>query len=308
MAYCSRRDLIKTGSLCVAAALLPRSTGNAQAQRNDLRLRRIPRSGESIPCVGIGSYQTFDVSGHSPKAEVQEVLRLFHAQGGRLIDSSPMYGNAEAVIGEVSAELRPDPAFFMASKVWTSGRAAGIAQMEQTMRRMGTPRMFLMQVHNLVDVSTHLATLQEWKTAGRVKYVGVTHYTESAYPQLERAMETNRLDFVQVNYSMAERAAEKRLLPAAQSTGTAVIVNRPFAQASLFQATRGKALPPWATDLGAATWAQFFLKYILAHPAVTCVIPATRNPRHLVDNMGAGRGPLPDEKLRNRMLGELERS
>jgi diketogulonate reductase-like aldo/keto reductase len=190
----------------------------------------------------------------------------------------------------------------MATKVWTTGREAGIRQMEKSMRRMKVARMDLMQIHNLQDWRTHLKTLQAWKAAGRIRYTGITHYHSGAYGDLERLMKGGEFDFVQFNYSMAEREAEERILPLAQETGTAVIVNRPFAQASLFSRVRGKELPAWAAEFDCKSWGQFFLKYILGHPAVTCVIPATSKPNHLVDNMGAAIGRLPDAAMRKRMV------
>lgn len=270
--------------------------------------RPIPRSGEMLPAIGLGSWRTLDIGG-SPqeRSEARETLRRFAELGGRVVDSSPMYGSAESVIGSLAAELQLTRRLFLATKVWTSGRAAGVRQMEESMRRLGVERLDLMQVHNLVDAETHLATLREWKSAGRVRYLGVTHYRASAHDELERLMRGQKLDFVQVNLSLAEPEADDRLLAAARDTGTAVLVNRPFAEGALFPRVRGKALPDWAAEIDCASWAQFFLKWILAHPAVTCVIPATGNPRHVADNMGAGLGRLPDQPMRRRML-ELVRS
>ena len=267
--------------------------------------KKIPSTGEAIPVIGIGSYETFDVTSDPHKAEVRAILKAFYDNGGRLIDSSPMYGNAESVIGEISEALGLHRSFLMATKVWTSGREQGIEQMNRSFARMKVEKMFLMQVHNLLDVDTHLKTLREWKKAGRLKYIGVTHYTESAYAHVEREIERGGLDFLQINYSLAEREAEKRLLPAAKANGVAVIVNRPFAQGALFTQVRGKTLPEWAKQHGIATWGQFFLKFIVSHPAVTCVIPATRNPKHLLDNLGAGSGTLPDDHTRRRMMQDL---
>ena len=227
--------------------------------------RPIPRSGELLPMVGLGTYQSFDV-GRRTQANanpLKEVLRQFVQHGGQLVDSSPMYGTAESVVGDLADELGNHPQLFMATKVWTSGREAGIRQMEESMRRMKVARMDLMQIHNLQDWKTHAKTLQEWKAAGRIRYTGITHYHSGAYDELERLMKTKEFDFVQFNYSIAEREAEERVLPLAQETGTAVIVNRPFAQASLFSRVRGKELPPWAAEFDCKSWGQFFLKYIL---------------------------------------------
>ncbi|HWQ39552.1 MAG TPA: aldo/keto reductase [Burkholderiales bacterium] len=264
--------------------------------------RAIPRSGESLPVVGLGTYQTFDVGDDRAAREpLREVLRALVEHGGSVIDSSPMYGSSEAVVGELCAELELRPRLFLATKVWTSGRDAGVRQMEQSLRRMRAESLDLMQIHNLVDWRTHARTLREWKQAGRIRYAGVTHYHSGAYDELERVMKTRQFDFVQLNYSIAEREAEETLLPLAQELGMAVIANRPFAQASLFSRVQGRPLPSWAAEFDCGSWAQFFLKYILAHPAVTCVIPATSKPKHMLDNLMAGYGKLPDEKARRRM-------
>ena len=270
--------------------------------------RPIPASGEMLPVVGLGTYQSFDVgSGAAERDPVKEVLRLFAQQGGKLVDSSPMYGPSESVVGDLAAELGISGALFMATKVWTSGREAGIRQMEESLRRMKVERMDLMQIHNLLDWKTHLGTLQQWKAAGRIRYIGITHYHSGAYAELERLMKTKDFDFVQFNYSIAEREAEDRILPLAHELGIAVIVNRPFAQASLFSRVKGKDVPAWAAEFDCRSWAQFFLKYILAHPAVTCVIPATGKPQHLVDNMMAGVGCFPDAAMRQRMVKFMDK-
>ena len=269
--------------------------------------RPIPRSGEMLPVIGLGTYQAFDVGGaESEREPVREVLREFARRGGSVVDSSPMYGESEGVIGDLAAEIGVSPKLFLATKVWTTGRDDGIRQMEQSFRRMRTQRMDLMQVHNLLDWRTHLATLRAWKEQGRVRYIGITHYTASAYDELARVLRSEELDFVQLNYSIIERDAEQRLLPLAAERRVAVLVNRPFAEARLFNRVRGKALPPWAAEIGCNTWAQFFLKFVVAHPAVTCAIPATSKAKHLVDNMQAGVGPLPDESTRARMARYLE--
>jgi diketogulonate reductase-like aldo/keto reductase len=270
--------------------------------------RPIPRVGELLPVVGLGTYQSFDVgNGVGERDPLKEVLRLFVQHGGALVDSSPMYGSSESVVGDLAADLGITGQLFMATKVWTSGREAGIRQMEESLRRMKVARMDLMQIHNLQDWATHLKTLQAWKAAGRIRYMGITHYHSGAYGDLERLMKSRAFDFVQFNYSMAEREAEGRILPLAQETGTAVIINRPFAQASLFSRVRGKEVPAWAAEFECKSWGQFFLKYILGNPAVTCVIPATSKPHHLVDNMGAGVGKLPDEKTRRRMVAFMDK-
>ena len=280
----------------------------ADADAFTVTKRPIPRTGEMLPVAGLGTYQSFDVgNGAGERESLKEVLRLFAQHGGALVDSSPMYGSSESVIGDLADGLGITGQLFMATKVWTSGREAGIRQMEESMRRMKVARMDLMQVHNLLDLRTHVKTLQEWKVSGRIRYMGITHYNSGAYGDLERLMKTKEFDFVQFNYSVAEREAEERLLPLARETGTAVIVNRPLAQASLFSRVRGKELPVWAAEFDCRSWGQFFLKYILGHPAVTCVIPATSKPHHLVDNMMAGIGRLPDAAMRKRMVDYMDK-
>ena len=264
--------------------------------------RPIPKSGETLPAVGLGTWQAFDVAGDAGgTAQARAALKALVDSGGRVIDSSPMYGSAESVSGQLAQELGVQPKLFVATKVWTSGKQAGIRQMENSMRKLRVARLDLMQVHNLVDAATHLATLRDWKKAGRVRYLGVTHYHAGAHRDLEKYITPGDIDFVQVNYSLAEPEADRRLLAAAAESRTAVIVNRPFAEGAMFGRVKGKPLPEWATELGCASWAQFFLKWVLAHPAVTCAIPGTRNPKHVTDNMGAAFGPLPDEAMRKRM-------
>ncbi|HKU72193.1 MAG TPA: aldo/keto reductase [Burkholderiales bacterium] len=263
--------------------------------------RPIPRSGEMLPMVGVGTWQTFDVGPKSPeRAELKEVLRLLAAAGGSVVDSSPMYGKAEGVVGDLTHDGLREKLFF-ATKVWTSGRDSGIRQMDESFKLMRTDRMDLMQVHNLLDLGTHSKTLREWKSAGRIRYIGITHYHDGAHAELEKIVRTKSWDFVQFNYSMAEPEAEARLLPACAESGTAVIINRPFSQGGLFPKVKGKALPPWAAEFDCSSWAQFFLKYLLGHPAVTCVIPGTRRVEHLKDNVQAGMGRLPDAAMRRRM-------
>lgn len=264
--------------------------------------RPVPRSGELLPVIGLGTYNVFDVAPHAPEmAELKQVLKIFVAGGASVVDSSPMYGRAESVVGELASELALHPSLFLATKVWTSGREAGIRQMQHSLRVMRTQRIDLMQVHNLLDLATHLKTLREWKRAGTIRYLGITHYHSGAYGELERLLKTRDYDFVQFNYSLAEREAETRLMPVAAETGTAVIVNRPFAQGALFATVRNQVLPAWAAEFDCASWAQFFLKYILAQPAVTCVIPGSGKVRHMADNLGAGTGRLPDAGQRKRM-------
>lgn len=273
------------------------------AARAAERLQRpIPKTGETIPAVGLGTWQAFDVAGDAAEtAQAREALKALVDLGGRVIDSSPMYGSAESVSGQLADELRVKAKLFVATKVWTSGKQAGIRQMEDSMRKLRVERLDLMQVHNLVDAGTHLATLRDWKSAGRVRYLGVTHYHAGAHADLEKIIRPGDIDFVQVNYSLAEPEADRRLLAVAADSRTAVIVNRPFAEGSMFRRVKDKPLPDWATEIGCASWAQFFLKWILGHPSVTCAIPGTRNPKHVADNLGAAAGPLPDEAMRRRM-------
>lgn len=271
--------------------------------RNPLHTRPIPKSGEALPVVGLGTWQVFAV-GPDPKARapLMEVLRLLFEGGGRVIDSSPMYAPAEAVTGDLLAQMGPHPAPFLATKVWTHGRKRGIGQMEASMRYLRTGRIDLMQVHNLVDWRTQIATLRDWKERGQIRYIGVTHYTPAAFDELARVIESEPLDFVQLPYSIAVRDAEKRLLPLAQEHEVAVLVNRPFEGGDLFRSVRRRLLPDWAAAFEAGTWSQFFLKYLLGHPAVTCIIPGTAKPEHMLDNLAAGRGRLPNDRERRRMV------
>jgi diketogulonate reductase-like aldo/keto reductase len=299
MPHCpARRRVLTLGATFALGGLMPTNPSAAPS----LVERAIPKSGEGLPVVGLGTWQVFDVAGNA--AEVQqarETLQRFVEQGGKVVDSSPMYGSSETVTGDLAAALGVHDRLFVATKVWTSGRSAGIRQMEESMAKLRAQRLDLMQVHNLVDAGAHLATLRDWKKAGRIRYLGVTHYTESAYRELEPYIARGDLDFVQLNYSLGERAAETRLLRIAAETRTAVIVNRPFMEGALFRRVRGKPLPDWAAEIDCASWAQFFLKWIVGHPAVTCAIPGTRNPKHAADNLGAARGRLPDKALRQRM-------
>ena len=284
------------------------SAGAGRASAASIMARPVPSSGENVPAIGLGTWRTFDVgTGTAARAPLREVLQQFVALGGRVIDSSPMYGASEGVVGDLAADLGVADALFLATKVWTSGREAGITQMDRSMKLMRAKRLDLIQIHNLLDWRTHLRTLREWKQAGRIRYFGVTHYTSSGYDELERVLAAERLDFIQVNYSLGEREAERRILPLAKERGVAVLVNRPFAEGNLFSRVRGEALPAWAREIDCESWAQVFLKWILAHPAVTCVIPATSKVQHLADNMKAGRGTLPDQAMRDRIAALVGR-
>jgi aryl-alcohol dehydrogenase-like predicted oxidoreductase len=302
-----RRALQLLAGSVLTMAGTAHSAAGVEAKPSPLT-RAIPRSGEQLPVVGLGTWQTFDVGpGAAERAELKEVLKLLVEQGARVVDSSPMYGQAERVVGDLATDLGIHQKLFIATKVWTQGRDAGIRQMENSFKLLRAPRIDLMQVHNLVDVPTHIKTLREWKTAGRIRYLGITHYHDGAYRDLERLVKTREYDFVQFNYSMTEREAEERLLPLCADSGTAVLINRPFAQASLFSRVKGKPLPSWAAEFDCTSWAQFFLKYLLGHPAVTCVIPGTRRTAHLKDNLRAGIGRLPDAAMRKRMVEHVER-
>jgi diketogulonate reductase-like aldo/keto reductase len=268
--------------------------------------RAIPGSGEAIPALGLGTWQAFDVDEPARRGPQRAVLRRFVELGGRVVDSSPMYGAAEAAVGDLATELGVRDTLWIATKVWTNGRAAGIAQMERSLRLLRGKRLDLLQIHNLVDWQTHLPTLHQWKDDGRVRYLGVTHYSAAGHDALERVIRAESLDFVQLNYSPVEREAERRLLPLARDRGIAVLVNRPLAQGGLLARVRGRRLPSWAAEVDCASWAQLFLKWILAHPAVTCVIPATSDLAHLEDNMQAGVGRLPDAATRERIAALVD--
>jgi aryl-alcohol dehydrogenase-like predicted oxidoreductase len=272
-----------------------------------LLTRTVPSTGERLPVIGLGTADVFDVGGGAAaRAPLADVLKALLQAGGTLLDTSPMYGRAEAVAGELIESLAARPRMFVATKVWTRGKAEGLRQIEDSMRLLKTPRLDLVQVHNLLDLDTQLATVRALKDAGRVRHVGVTHYTQSAHAELADVMAREPLDFVQFNYSITDRAAEQRLLPLAMERGVAVLVNRPFEDGALFRRVRGAALPAWAAEFDCASWAQFFLKFILGHPAVTCVIPATSRVAHMIDNAAAGTGRLPDPALRARMVQFIE--
>jgi diketogulonate reductase-like aldo/keto reductase len=276
-----------------------------------LILRKIPSSGELLPAVGLGTSGPFEVrpGDASARAALREVLAGFFAGGGTLIDTSPMYSFAEAVLGELLTPAQQAKAF-VATKVWTPnsgshGEQKGIEQMQRSMSLLKHPRIELMQVHNLVDLDLHLKTLQRWKAEGKIKYIGVTHYTTASYPDLIAVIQREKLDFVQFNYSVRTRTAETKLLPLCADKGVAVIVNRAFEDGDLFTRVRGKPVPAWAADFGAKSWAQIFLKFVLAHPAVTCVIPATGKIRNLIDNLGGGMGALPDARQRAQIIAAV---
>lgn len=275
---------------------------------NIMLKRKIPSTGELLPVVGIGTWLQFDVPDNSAeKSELLKVLNTMQEKGGALIDSSPMYGNAEAVVGVLSQQTAKPDQFFYATKVWTTGKAKGIQQMQESMAKMKRKKIDLMQVHNLQDWQTHLGTIKEWKKDGLIRYSGITHYTESAHNSIEKIIKSEKPDFAQFNYSMRELNAEISLLKTCLDSGVAVIINEPYEKGGLFSLTKGKPLPSWAAEYSISSWGQFFLKYILSHPAVNCVIPGTSNPKHVADNMGAGYGEMPDDKGRKKMLEYLNR-
>jgi len=288
--------------LASAASQTP-AQPSAAASPAQMHRRPIPSSGESLAVIGCGTWQTFDVGpGRAARAPLADVLRILFAAGGSVIDSSPMYGRSEAVVGELLTQLHAHERAFVATKVWTQGREAGIRQMQESMQLLQHPRIELMQIHNLVDWRTQLNTLRGWKEEGRIRYLGITHYTSSAYGELEAIMRREQLDFVQLNYSLAERKAEQVLLPLAAERGIAVLVNQPFGGGRLLRNLSSTPLPPWAADIGCTSWAQVLLKYVIGHPAVTCAIPGTGRPQHMLDNCQAGAGIVPDQAMRDTML------
>ena len=265
--------------------------------------RAVPSSGEPIPVIGMGTSRTFDVGDdQTARQQLVQVLQTFFNNGGALIDSSPMYGSAETVVGDLLKKVTHKEALFAATKVWTYGRQNGIDQMRKSMRRMGVGIMDLMQIHNLRDWKIHLPTLRNWKAEGKIRYTGITTSHGRFHAELTQIMQTESLDFVQFSYNIENRIVEERLLPLAADRGIAVLINRPYQRGKLFHRVKGKALPEWSREFDCRSWGQFFLKFIISHPAVTCVIPATSKVHHMQDNMSAGFGRLPAESLRKRML------
>jgi diketogulonate reductase-like aldo/keto reductase len=292
-------DAARRAALKAVAAIGAGLAIRPSMAKSEIIAKKIPSSGEALPVIGLGTWQTFDAGNDAAaRAPLRDLLQLLN---GNLVDSSPMYGSSETVAGDLIAELKLRERLFVATKVWTRGKSEGVQQIEQSFRRLRVERMDLMQIHNLVDVATHTKTLLEMKDQSKIKYVGITHYTSSAYPEVERWLKTGQYQFLQINYSLAEREAEQRLLPLARELQVAVIVNRPFAEGALFRKVKGKPLPPWAAEIGAGSWAQYFLKWIVAHPAVTCAIPGTGKPEHMRDNLAAGMGSLADAATRRRM-------
>ena len=296
----TRRQLLKLmGGASLAATTPVLLAGQKSASYFS---KPIPSSGEQIPVIGLGTSRVFNV-GDDPAAlgKLREVTRILAAVPNSMVDTSPMYGASERVVGDLVKDLGVRRELFFATKVWTNGRQAGIEQIQQSMRLMQTATIDLMQIHNLVDWKTHISTLRDWKERGLIRYLGITHYDESAHDAVVRVMRQTPLDFLQINYSLAEPEAENKVLPLARDKGTAVIANRPFARGALFRATRGQSLPAWAQEIDCASWAQFFLKFVVSHPAVTCAIPATSKARHMLDNQTAAKGRMPDSALREKM-------
>ncbi len=303
----SRRELLKLAGYSGLAASLPFADFLKQ-DKTMLKRRILSSADETLPVVGLGTWIQFDVGkAEEDRQPLREVLKKMAELGGKVIDSSPMYGNSEEVVGDLTAATGLADKFFYATKVWTNGEQEGIKQIQASLRKMRRSAMDLMQIHNLMDWQIHLKTLKKWKEEGKIRYIGITHYTVASHEQLEKIVKTEKIDFVQFNYSLRVRNAENSLLKAAQDNNVSVIINEPFEKGSLFGAVKGKDLPAWAADYDIKSWAQFFLKFILSNAAVTCVIPGTSNPEHLADNMGAGYGKLPDEAGRKKMVEFVEK-
>lgn len=300
----TRRTFVRASLATTAAALLPIPL---HAQESSPARRLIPSTGEAIPIVGLGTWITFNVGGDPVlRDECAKVMSAFFEAGGRMIDCSPMYGSSQPVIGYGLQKLGRPSTLFSAEKVWTSSTTAGAAQIEQSRRFWGVPKFDLVQVHNLLAWKAHLQTLFAMKAAGAVRYVGITTSEGRRHDLFEQIMRSEPIDFVQFTYNVVDREVEKRLLPLASERGIAVIVNRPFRQGALIQRLRGKALPKWAAELGASSWAQLMLKFILAHPAVTVAIPATTRVDHVRENLSAAAGPMPDPAMRERISAHVQ--
>lgn len=299
-----RRDLLKLAGVTTAAGLFPTW---AMADTLSLVQRNIPHTIEYLPVIGLGTAGNLSgMDDPETKKQLGAVMQTFFDRGGQLIDSSPMYGDAETAIGTLLKDVKNKENLFAATKVWTYGREAGIKQMDQSFQRMGVKKMDLMQIHNLRDWQIHIATLREWKEQGKIRFIGITTSHGRDHAELQRIMEIEKLDFVQFSYSMGERIAEERLLPLAADKGIATLINRPFQRGELFKAVKGKKLPKWAAEFDCSSWGQFFLKFVVSHPAVTCAIPMTSKVKHMADNMGASYGGLPDEATRAKMISLIE--
>ena len=296
----TRRDVLRLTAAGMVASAVPPLFGQTTTTAAMLT-KAIPSTGKMLPVIGMGTWQTFDVAADET-APLEAVLAAFVELGGTLVDSSPMYGRSEQVLGDLAAKLDVRDRLFVATKVWTRGRQAGIEQMNASMRKLRADPIELMQVHNLLDAEAHLDTLRGWKRDGRVRQIGVTHYTASAHDAVAKFIEAGGIDFIQINYSVGEREAEDRLLPLARDRGVAVIANRPLVGGSLLRKLKDRPLPEWSREVGCESWAQLLLKFVVSHPAVTCAIPATSKVEHLRDNMQAGVGAMPDEAQRKRIV------
>lgn len=298
-----RRQLLRASTICMAAAALGAWLPRLGLAAQQVQRRAIPSTGEMLPVIGLGTSITHNVSLDDPRMDrLLEVLRVLVEGGGSVIDTAPSYGNAERVVGELVERLGERGQVFLASKVSSTGRERGLAQIEASFEALQTEVIDLIQVHNLKDTRTQLGLLRELKQEGRVRYIGVTHYLESAHDRLLDTLKQEQVDFVQFNYSVGERNAEKQLLPYCADHGIATLINRPFTRGNLLSRVKGKPLPDWAAEIDASSWAQLLLKFILAEPAVTVVIPATSNPRYMTDNLLAGQGRLPDARQRQMIV------
>jgi len=303
----TRRKALRLGAGALAATgLAPSLTISAAFADNGIIMGTIPRSGEQIPAVGLGTWQTFMPDSDDEIPVLREVLRLFHQLGGAVVDSSPMYTGAEELTGNLAHELGIGDDFWLATKVWTDGEQSGIDQMQQSMRELRSDHIELMQVHNLRDVAVHLNTLERMKAEGQIRYIGITTSNARQYDEVERLLDDDRIDFLQVNYALSQQESAERVLPKARDRGVATMINRPFGGGELFPRFGNQPLPEWASEIGCMAWSQIFLKFVLSHPAVTCAIPATSNPDHLRENMAAGRGVLPDEGMRRRIAALMD--
>jgi len=299
----SRRQILKELAAAMIALGLPERGLPMTDVREKMRTRLIPSTREPLPVIGCGTYRTFDV-GATPeqRAPLLAVLKELFAAGGSVIDSSPMYGAAERVVGDLLAQSQNRSRAFLATKVWTSGKQAGLDQINRSFELLQDRRIDLLQVHNLLDWKVQLSTLRDLKSAGRIRYIGITHYSASAFAEVESVLRSETLDFLQINYAMNDTAVERRILPLAADRGVAVIVNRPFGGGGLLAQLRTRPLPSWAQEIDCGSWSQVLLKFVLSHPAVTCAIPGTGRPEHMLDNIGAGFGRMPDAALRARMI------
>jgi diketogulonate reductase-like aldo/keto reductase len=321
----SRRTTLRLLGLSAASAVIPavvngcgtraaqgQASSPVQNQVSDLLMKEIPRTNEKVPAVGMGTFLTFDVLENQPRDAIQQVMRRFWESGGRMIDVSPLYGMSEVNVGEFSEALGLTDELFIANKIWATGDYLGDRnhaqrQFEQSLQRLSRDRLDLLQVHSLVNVEMMVPLLKEWKQENKIRYIGVTHHDLPLYAApIERWIENGDLDFVQIRYSIFERSVEDRILPAAAERGTAVLVNMPFEKARLFEVVQGQPLPDFAREIGCENWAQFFLKYVISHPAVTAAIPATTNPDHVAENLGALSGSLPDHSMRTRMVQHMQ--